>query len=131
MTVRELSQVYYLQKELDYLIEKRARVVSAATSGVGTLSGMPHGSGVGDKTGDTAIRLVGIDDLIEKRIRKLEKEQRKLLRFIDGIDDSQTRLIIELRFYDLLTWDEVALRIGGNNTEDSVKKRCYRYLQNN
>lgn len=33
------------------------------------------------------------------------------------------------RFQDFLKWDAVAAKLGGNNTEDSVKKACYRFLK--
>ena len=50
--------------------------------------------------------------------------------FIAGLDDSRMRRIITLRFIDNLSWNKVADRIGGNNTEDSVKKAFYRFMEN-
>ena len=46
----------------------------------------------------------------------------KVEEFIASVDDSRMRRIITLRFIDNLSWNKVADRIGGNNTEDSVKK---------
>ena len=48
--------------------------------------------------------------------------------FIAGIDDSRMRRIITLRFIDNLSWNEVARSIGGN-TEDSIKKSFYRFME--
>lgn len=48
--------------------------------------------------------------------------------FIATVEDSHMRRIIHLRFVDGLSWGDVAKRIGGN-TEDSVKKMFYRFLE--
>lgn len=49
--------------------------------------------------------------------------------FIKSVDDSRMRRIINLRFIEGLSWNQVANRIGGNNTEDSVKKAFYRFME--
>lgn len=49
--------------------------------------------------------------------------------FIASVTDSRMRRIITLRFIDGLSWNKVADRIGGNNTEDSVKKAFYRFME--
>ena len=49
--------------------------------------------------------------------------------FITSIKDSHIRRIVNLRVVDGLSWNEVARRIGGN-TEDSVKKAFYRFMEN-
>lgn len=49
--------------------------------------------------------------------------------FIASVDDSRMRRIITLRFIDNLSWNKVANHIGGGNTEDSVKKSFYRFME--
>ena len=49
--------------------------------------------------------------------------------FIASVDDSRIRRIITLRFIDNLSWNKVADRIGGNNTEDSVRKAFTRFME--
>ena len=48
--------------------------------------------------------------------------------FIASISDSHIRRIVNLRVIDGLPWNEVARKIGGN-TEDSVKKAFYRFME--
>lgn len=60
-------------------------------------------------------------DLIEK-VGFVEK-------FISSITDSHTRRIIRFRFVDGYSWNEVADRIGGGNTEDGVRMTYERYLK--
>ena len=47
--------------------------------------------------------------------------------FITTIKDSHMRRIISLRVVDGLSWNKVADRIGGGNTDDSVRKDCDRF----
>ena len=53
----------------------------------------------------------------------------KVEEFIASVDDSRMRRIITLRFIDNLSWNKVADRIGGNNTEDSVRKAFTRFME--
>ncbi len=46
-----------------------------------------------------------------------------------SVDDSLVRLAIRHKYESGLTWRETAQRIGGYNTEDSVRKAVERYLQ--
>jgi hypothetical protein len=48
--------------------------------------------------------------------------------FLDSIEDSLTRQILRLRYEESKKWAEVARLVGGNNTGESVKKICYRVL---
>ena len=49
--------------------------------------------------------------------------------FIASVEDSRMRRIITLRFIDNLSWNKVANHIGGGNTEDSIKKSFYRFME--
>lgn len=49
--------------------------------------------------------------------------------FISDIEDSRIRRIITLRFIENLSWNKVADRIGGENTEDSVRMAFERFMK--
>ena len=73
--------------------------------------------------------------LLRERRFRLEKREIKLLEtlnqveeFIESINDSYIRRIIQLRIVDNLTWQQVADRMGGSNTDESVKKAFYRFM---
>lgn len=51
--------------------------------------------------------------------------------FIAGLEDSRMRRIINLRFIENLSWNRVADKIGGGNTEDGIKKAFYRFMESN
>lgn len=90
---------------------------------------------------EQSFKIEGIDyEDYNRRIRRIEKQLRRRLdelvdlmeeanKFIDSIDDSLIRQIITLRYIDGLTWNEVAARIGGNNTAESVRKAAERFLK--
>ena len=56
-------------------------------------------------------------------------ERNRLERYIADIPDSLTRQIFALRFINGLSWVHIALDVGGGNTEEGVRKRVYRYLE--
>ena len=70
-----------------------------------------------------------IEKTIAKKIEMIASEQLRLETYIASIPDSLTRQIFTARFVDGLSWLMVARRIGGYNTEDSVKKICYRAIK--
>lgn len=59
----------------------------------------------------------------------LLKKTNEVEEFIASIDDSRMRRIINLRFIENLSWIKVANRIGGGNTEDSVRKAFTRFME--
>ncbi len=63
-------------------------------------------------------------------LRRAMREELKVLEFIEGIDDAHIRRLISLRFLDGLSWTAVAMKVGGGNTSDSVRKTIERFLKN-
>lgn len=49
--------------------------------------------------------------------------------YINAITDSRMRRIIQYRIIDNLSWGEVAAKIGGNNSEDSIRMAFHRFLE--
>lgn len=73
---------------------------------------------------------------LQSYLRKLAEAEEKLLEltnaaeeYINGIEDSRMRRIVRYRFLDGLSWNEVAGRLGGNNTEGSVKMAFGRFFE--
>ena len=61
-------------------------------------------------------------------ISDMPKGGQKLIEYIEGVDDSLMKQIIFYRCVSCMTWQEVADAVGGNNTENSVKKAYSRFL---
>lgn len=128
MTLKELSQLYYLNREIE-LDQHRLRELEArALPGAQVITGMPHGSGVADIVGRYAAEIADLRGIIEAKYQQCLYERSRLERYIAGIDDSLIRQIFTYRFVNGLPWSQVAARIGGGNKAGSVSMMCYRYL---
>ena len=129
MTLKELSQLYYLNREIE-MNERRLEELELKTmSGGSTITGMPRGSRVADKVGHYAAEIADLRGIIETKQRLCLYERNRLERYISGIEDSLLRQIFTYRFVNGLPWRQVAACIGGGNTEDSVKMMCHRHLK--
>ncbi len=125
---KELSQLYWLSKEIKAKEEQLAQLRAIAESTTAPLSDLPHRSGANDKIGKTAAEIADIKALIQLKVQEYWHEYNRLMRYINGIDDSLVRQIMTLRYINGMTWNAVADTIGGN-TEDSVRKIHDRYLR--
>lgn len=129
MTRKELSQLYYLKREIAFDKERLAELEAKAASASPGSLGMPNGKGgVTDRTA-LAVEIAALKDLICEKICREERELRRLMNYIAGIDDSLTRQILTARFVDNLSWTAVAMRVGGGNTATTVRQRCNRFLR--
>ena len=111
MTLRELNQLRYLTREIQI---NRRRLLK-----------LEHSP---DADPDDPM-VQKIRDHIDKRIRRRTVERERMERYVNTVDDSLVRMAMTLHFIDGLSWTAVAVRIGGGNTEASVKKMVYRYLE--
>ena len=131
MTLKELSQLYYLTREIEAdqrRLEELERLAGAPSSS--NLSGMPRAPhSTESKVERMTAEIVDLQAIIAARQIQCIHERARLERWINEIPDSLTRQIFSYRFVDRLTWVQVALRIGGGNTAGGVSERCYAYLR--
>jgi len=129
VTLKELSQLYYLNREIE-MDQRRLRELEArALPGAQVITGMSHGSGVADIVGRYAAEIADLRGIIEAKHQQCLYERSRLERYIADIDDSLLRQIFTYRFVNGLPWLQVAACIGGNNTADSVRVACNRYIE--
>lgn len=132
MTLKELSRLYYLKKLIERDTEKAERIRARAEKVTSELSDMPRGSAAVSQQSrqeDLMIQLAELDERLTMRKDKYDRIERELEAAISEIGDELIESILIYRFVDLLEWDEVAGRVGGNNTEASVKQQCYRFIR--
>ena len=89
-------------------------------------SGMPHGSGEGDKVGNTVVEVIRMEDIAQKLEAQVLEAQKPIEEWIDSVDDLYVQTILRLRFLHGQKWQEVADAIGGGNTVQSVRTAVYR-----
>lgn len=129
MTLKELSQLYYLNREIEMDQHRLRELELKALPGAQVITGMPHGSSVADIVGRYAAEIADLRGIIEAKHQQCLYERSRLERYIAGIDDSLLRQIFTYRFVNGLPWLQVAACIGGNNTADSVRVACNRYIE--
>lgn len=129
MDKKELNQIYYLEKEIQMWRKALNRIQSRSLIPSQEITGMPFGSGISDKVGNLATSEVDITNKIEELQKKVYEEQYRLLKYIETIEDSLMRQIMYHRHVLCMKWNEVAMTIGGGNTEDSVRKAHDRFLE--
>lgn len=131
MTLKELSQLFYLNREIETEKERLEQLKSEAQglSG-GKLAGMPAASGrTSDKLARCIAEIVDTEAIIASKLMQCLHERNRLERYIADIPDSLTRMIFTYRFINGLPWEQVAACIGGGNSAGSVRMMCYRYLK--
>lgn len=63
-----------------------------------------------------------------QRMNELQSRYDAICAEIYAIKDSQVRLILLLRYVDGMSWRNIAARVGGGNTSDSVRMMHNRFL---
>lgn len=125
-----MSQLYYLSKEIKVEKEKLEKLETVATKTTQSMSGMPFNGGISDKTA-IAAEIADCKSIIESMEQQAVAEYNRIIRYIASVDDTFIRQIIKYKFIELMSWNKVADKIGGYNTEDSVRKALTRYLNKN
>lgn len=131
MTLRKLSQLYYLKREIEHdearLAELRSVKYSPGRSNTTDIPGGGYKSALEQKE----IAIDALIKTIEEKKARCVLERRELEHYIAGIPDSLTRQIFTLRFVEGLSWQRVAFGVGGGNTADSVRMICQRHIKQN
>lgn len=133
MTLKELSQLYHLKQEIEHDRERLARL-RARRGAVSSpkLDGLPGSAGGGQSAVENlALEIADLEAIIDSKITQCVHEQNRLERYIAGIPDSRTRMIMSFRFVDGFSWGKVASKVGGGNTADSVRMICSRHINSN
>ena len=130
MTLKELSQLYYLNREIERDQERLEQLrTSVSAPGAPNYDGMPKSPSFENRLERYIAEIVDLEAIIQAKITQCLHERNRLERYIAEIPDSLTRQIFQLRFVNGLTWTQIAFSVCGGNTEEGVRKRVYRYLE--
>ena len=133
-----------MNKDIQRLVDIRAKKAeqleelvsrSTAISGM-NMSGMPRASSPRNRIEEIIAEIdakereiLVLDQQIRKKRIRYEAVKQEFEAAIDRCEDFRIALILKYRFIDLLTWQQIANRIGGNNTSDGVRKAANRYIR--
>lgn len=68
---------------------------------------------------------------------KLQKDIEYLKQRLDAVEaylrrcDEYVEVMLRMHYIDGKTWTAIAMKQGGKNTNDSVRKQCHRYVAKN
>lgn len=129
MTIEDLQELFYLDKLIDYENERLENLRAKLDLHSPAISDMPKASGAKDKIGEVVPAIVDEQRKIESEVQYLEGRRKSLQDFIRVLPNVRIRIIMSLRYIEQMSWNDVAAKIGGKETEDTVKKAVYRYLE--
>lgn len=128
MTKEELSQLYYLNREIEWE-QKRLRELETVAAGSSIkVTGLPQIAGGTGAAARYEAEIAALKVLIEENVKRCFLEVSRLNRYIQGIEDSRMRMILSLRYINGLTWQQVAFHIGESD-ESYVRKKHNRFLK--
>ena len=103
-----LRQCAALDRDIDRLILERSRWMARATRMVPTLSDMPRGGGERRRSEDIILRIAEIENEIDRKIDALLDQRAAVVEAITAVGDRQLREVLELRYLDGATFEEIA-----------------------
>lgn len=129
MTKNDLKQIYYINKEIKMWQRELDRLQCKSLVGSPQITGMPIGRGISDKVGDTASEIAEIKTIINGKLAEIQLQRKKIIEYINSIDDSIARQIVFLYCVSNFNFYQIAKELGEGYTYDSVRQIYYRRLK--
>lgn len=127
-TRARLMQLGSTRKEAERLRERIAEIESAATRSTAAITGMPKGSRARDMIGNYAATLADLREKLREAEGRCLFEIAELQGWINNIQNSETRLILSMRYIEGKTWLQIARAIQYTD-ESTPRKRAERYIR--
>ena len=116
MTAQEyLKQAYRLDQRINSKIEQLATLNDLARRATATYTGIPHSPNKGSQTmSNTIDRIIDLQDEINQDIDKLVDLKTEIRAVIDAVAETDLRLILEERYLNWKSWEQIAVSLGYN-----------------
>lgn len=128
MSVEELSQIYYINKEIKSLQRELAELKQKNFYKPNIITDMPRGGKGEEQNLEYVNDIMMIEDLISYSLRKLQYQRKKVEEFLDTVEDAELRLIMRLRAVNNMCWEDIGEEIGKDRR--TVSKKFYNYFRN-
>ena len=66
----------------------------------------------------------------EKEVERLNREMKSVRDYFDSIEPYISTML-RMHYIEGRRWKDIAQRVGGGNTQDSIRKMCHRYISKN
>lgn len=125
MTIEELSQAYYLERECKELEDELKMLTEIKSPQFDKVSG--GSSNISDPVVNTAERRDEIRRSIEQLKARAESEKANVLEYISTIENnSRIRQIIYYRHYKFYNWAQIAKKLG--QSPDCIRMEYRRFF---
>lgn len=115
MTAKEyLSQAFRLDERINSKIQQLESLNALATKSTSTLSDMPKSPNRSSRMEDAIVKIVDLQDEINKDIDSLVELKAEIMRAIKAVDNIEYRTIFEKRYLCFLTWKQIAVDLDYN-----------------
>lgn len=126
MTEKELGQLFFINKEI-IKINEEIEMMESKFLTASFLDGTPKGNKMLSKTEKVAVEIVYLKEKLEIKLKELFIERGKIERFLDEIEDGETRLIFRLRYVNGMDWRSIGYEVGYDHS--AVFRKHKKYLQ--
>jgi hypothetical protein len=127
ITIEELKNYRYLQMQAQAIQEQIRQmyvpISSPQLSQIGTKSNVP-----GDPTRSAFYRIEKLNQELEEKVNKIAVQMKRILDWVDTIDNPEIQIIIRWHFMNGLSWKETARKIYSTSDSDSCRMKFYRYF---
>jgi hypothetical protein len=110
MTKQELSQCYWLNREIQQLQRELNDLEGKEYKAI-NYSGMPHGSGTSDDVARLATQRAELHKLISLKLEECMIARTRIERYINSLEDSEMRMILRLRHINGLAWEQITAEL--------------------
>lgn len=127
MTKEELKQIYYINGEIKMWQRELERLQCKSLVKGQEITDIPRGSGTSDKVADLAIERTEVEAIINGKLAEIQVQRKKIMEYINGVEDSLLRQIMFFRNVSCMSWNQVARELG--KTETCVKQIYSRHFR--
>lgn len=127
MTKKELKQIYYLNREITMWQNELDKLRCKCLVKSPIISDMPRG-GKSIDLADYAAEMADYEAIIKGLLAKVQVQRKRIMDYIEEIDDSLMRQIVYYRHITCMSWTQITLHIGGNNSVSAIKMAYKRFF---
>lgn len=128
MTKKELSRLYWLNREIEEQQRRLSELETIGTSCTATITGMPKVYNISDKLAKYTVEIANLRTLLDLNLKKCLYELDRLNQYMNSIEDGEMRLILSLRYINGLTWLQIAFSIGAHD-EQYPRRKHNRFIE--
>ena len=125
MTIEELSKYHDIKVECDDLTARIKELEMTILKSSKFSDSKVSSNGNSNPTEQLVIKLTKLKEKYNIKQYCLIEEMEKIEDYLNTIKDSEIRTIMRKRFFDLLTWEQVAAQLNYSNPVPYYKVRKY------